>query len=118
MTKLPAVKHEAIRTCIATGVKKPKKDMVRLVRLPDGQVAVDLTGKLRGRGANLDMNMESFMIAVKKGAIERALKLDKKLTTSEIEGLRADFIGAMEEKTFRTGNKPVVIRISRDALPQ
>lgn len=110
-------KHIPLRTCIATGVKKPKKELVRLVRLESGQVTFDLTGKVRGRGASLDSNMAAFDLAIKKSAIERALKLEKKLTPDEISDLRIQFENVLEEKNFRSGNKPVTVRVSRDAIP-
>lgn len=108
--------HIPYRTCIATGVKKPKKELMRLVRLPDGAVKVDPTGKMRGRGANLDSSIEAFDIAVKKGAIERALKLDQKLSSTQISNLRSEFERIVAEKQFRAGQKVVTVRVSRDSL--
>lgn len=118
----PASKAEPIRTCIGTGVKKPKRDMVRLVRLPkeedakDFIVAVDPKGKLRGRGANLDTTIEAFDAAVKKNAIERALKLERKLTAAELAQLREDFVQVLSEREFRRGNKPVKLKIKKEQL--
>jgi len=109
-------KHIPIRTCIATGVSKPKGELIRLVRLADEKVVVDLSGREKGRGANLDMNVEAFDLAVKKKAIERALKLEKNLTESDIETLREEFINALEERKFRKGNKPVTIRVAKEVL--
>jgi uncharacterized protein len=117
-----ASKAEPIRTCIGTGVKKPKRDMVRLVRLPkeedakDFVVAVDPKGKLRGRGANLDTTVEAFDMAVKKNAIERALKLERKLTAAELAQLREDFVHVLSEREFRRGNKPVKLKIKKEQL--
>lgn len=112
----PLQKHIPMRTCIATGVKKPKNGLIRLVKLANGVVVVDLNGKERGRGANLDMNIEAFDLAVKKKAIERALKLEKKLTSLEIENLRKDFVSALELKEFRQGKKSVTIRVDKEEL--
>jgi uncharacterized protein len=116
MPKTVQVKPQPLRTCIATGVKKPKSEMIRLVRLPAGNVVVDPTGKLRGRGANLDMNEAAFDLAVKKNAIDRALKLEKKLSQAELAQLKQDFLEAIQIRNFRHGNKPVVVRIERDKL--
>ncbi|HOY46896.1 MAG TPA: YlxR family protein [Candidatus Dojkabacteria bacterium] len=109
-----AEKHIAIRTCIATGEKHPKSEMIRLVKEDDGSVAIDLKGKLKGRGANLSMDIAAFELAIKKKAINRALKLEKALTEEQINKLREEFLKAIEHKKFRKGNKPVTIEISKE----
>ena len=109
-----AEKHVAIRTCIATGEKHPKVDMIRLVKAEDGSVAIDIKGKLKGRGANLSMDIAAFELAIKKKAINRALKLEKPLNEEQINKLREEFLNAIEHKKFRKGNKPVVIAISKE----
>lgn len=114
--KLQTNKHVPIRTCIGTGVKKPKNELIRLVRLPDGVVKIDLKGKERGRGASIDTNERAFDLAVKRGAIEKSLKLEKKLSQDKLERLKLDFIDAIEEKSFRQGNKPVTIRVKKEDL--
>lgn len=45
------VKKLPERTCVVTHEKCLKKDLIRIVRCPDGVVRVDLTGKMNGRGA-------------------------------------------------------------------
>jgi predicted RNA-binding protein YlxR (DUF448 family) len=111
-----ATKHVPIRTCIATGQKKPKNEMIRLLKMPDGSVTVDIKGREKGRGANLTMDITSFDLAVKKNAISRALKLERKLSTEEISKLREEFLNAIDEKSFRSGSKSVTLKISRDQL--
>lgn len=119
---MEGTKQVAMRTCIATGVKKPKSEMVRVVRLMDEDdsqkviVKIDPKGKERGRGANIDSNIEAFELAVKKGAIERALKLESKLTVDEISQLRKDFNEVIDERKFRQGNKRVVYKVSKEEL--
>ena len=39
------------RTCMACQEKKDKRELVRIVRSPEGEISVDLTGKKPGRGA-------------------------------------------------------------------
>ncbi len=109
---MPKEKHEALRTCIGTGKEYPKKEMIRFVRKYDGNVVIDLKGKEKGRGANLSMSLEAFDKAVKKKAFQRTLKLTKPLTGEELAGLRKQFAEAVEQKQFRSGNKPVTIKIS------
>lgn len=109
-------KHVPMRTCIATGIKLPKNELLRLVRSSDGAVKVDLRSKLEGRGANISMNMEAFDLAIKKRAISRALKLEKPLTKEEIDQLRIEFQIAIDEKKFRPKEKPVTIRVKKEEV--
>lgn len=117
-------KKVPMRTCIGTGIKKPKSQLIRLVRLDDPEnpgsfkVEVDPKGKLRGRGASVDTSMEAFDAAAKKGAIERALKLESKLTAAELAQLRDDFTKVISEREFRRGNKPVKLKIKKDRFTE
>jgi predicted RNA-binding protein YlxR (DUF448 family) len=96
-----------------TKERKPKMELMRLVRI-DGDVKVDPKGKIRGRGANISMDAKVFDEAAKKHMIERALKLEKKLSKEKLEKLRKEFIEAIEERKFRKGSKPVVVRVGKD----
>lgn len=109
-------KHVPMRTCIATGNKLPKNELIRLVKTPEGLVKVDTRSKLGGRGANLTMSMEAFDLAVKKKAISRALKLERSLTKAEIEYLRKDFEESIAERKFRPKDRPVTIRVKKSDL--
>lgn len=102
-----------MRMCIVTREKKPKMELMRLVRVGD-EVRVDPKGKERGRGANIAMDLEVFDQAVKKNIIARALKLERKLKPREIEELRNDFQEAIEERKFRQGNQPVVVKVDKE----
>jgi predicted RNA-binding protein YlxR (DUF448 family) len=44
-------KHIPIRTCIVCRIKKPKKDLLRLVLTPEGVVVLDISQRMSGRGA-------------------------------------------------------------------
>lgn len=107
-------KHVALRTCIGTGKQLPKTEMVRIVKTESGEVCIDPKGKLKGRGANLCMDPQAFEMAVKKNAFKRALKLTRNLTKLQISKLRTDFLSTLAEKTFRKGNKPVTITVSKE----
>lgn len=104
-----------MRTCIATGIKKPKNELMRLVN-SDGSIKVDPRSKLSGRGANLTMTLEAFDLAIKKKAIQRALKLEKPLTKEAIQSLRVEFGQAIEERVFRPKDRPVTIRVKKEDL--
>ena len=47
-----------MRTCVVSHEKYPKKELIRVVRTPEGDVVVDDTGKQNGRGAYLKKDME------------------------------------------------------------
>lgn len=61
------------RTCVACRTERQKRDLVRVVRAPDGTVALDRTGKASGRGAYLCADGSCWSSALKKKSIERAL---------------------------------------------
>lgn len=107
-------KHIALRTCIATGEKKDKREMIRLVKLMDDTVVIDIKGKEKGRGANITSNIKAFDLALKKKAIERALKLNKKLNDLEVEKLRQSFIDAIKSRTLRKGSNKISLKVSKE----
>ena len=69
MKKIP------MRRCLATQQSFPKKELLRIVRTPEGEVKVDVTGKLNGKGAYLSKSMEALKIAKDKGVLARALEI-------------------------------------------
>jgi predicted RNA-binding protein YlxR (DUF448 family) len=62
-----------MRRCVATGEQLPKKELLRVVRTPEGEVRVDPTGKANGHGAYLKKDPAAVEAAKKKGALKRAL---------------------------------------------
>lgn len=68
MKKIP------MRRCVATYTQAPKKELIRIVRTPEGQVVLDPSGKANGRGAYLLKTLEAMQIARKKGSLEKALE--------------------------------------------
>ncbi len=65
-----------MRRCLATNESFPKKELLRIVRTPEGEVKVDLTGKLNGKGAYLSRSNEALEIARKKKVLARALETE------------------------------------------
>lgn len=65
-----------MRKCLASGESVPKKDLLRIVRTPKGEVKVDTTGKLNGKGAYLKKSLEALEIAKKKNLLSRALEVN------------------------------------------
>ena len=62
------------RTCLACRTTGDKRELIRLVRLPDGRVEVDLTGKKPGRGAYICPEASCWEAALKKGRLDAALR--------------------------------------------
>ena len=62
------------RTCMACQEKKDKRDLVRIVRSPEGEISVDLTGKKPGRGAYICPNLECLNQVIKSKRLERSLE--------------------------------------------
>jgi len=69
-------KHVPQRTCIACRRADAKRGLIRLVRTPEGRVEVDPTGKRNGRGAYLCHDPACWDAALKRRALERALRTD------------------------------------------
>lgn len=63
-----------MRKCVVTGEQYPKKDLVRIVRTPEQEVAIDPTGKMNGRGAYIVMEPEVVKTSQKKHILDRHLK--------------------------------------------
>ncbi len=69
-------KHVPQRTCVACRQVRPKKEMIRIVRSPEGDIEVDETGKKSGRGAYLCPNKACWEIALTKNKLEHALETE------------------------------------------
>ena len=74
--KAPAVrpKRYPARTCVACRTTRQKRELVRVVRTPDGRVVLDESGRLAGRGAYLCRDGSCWRLAVEKGSLQRALE--------------------------------------------
>ena len=62
------------RTCVVTHEKFPKIELLRIVRTPEGNVEIDLTGKKNGRGAYIKKDLEVLNMARKNKALEKHLE--------------------------------------------
>ena len=63
------------RRCVGCGISFPKKDLIRVVRLPDGGAELDPTGKKAGRGAYICRSAECLKKARKAKRLERNLEV-------------------------------------------
>ncbi len=62
------------RTCVACRQVRPKRALLRVVRLAEGRVAVDATGRTAGRGAYLCGSRQCWEAGIKAGRLEHSLK--------------------------------------------
>lgn len=67
------MKKAPVRMCTGCGEHKPKRELVRVVKNPEGEVSLDLTGKKPGRGAYVCKSVECLKKARKARRFERAL---------------------------------------------
>ena len=65
-----------MRKCLATNESFPKKDLLRVVRTPEGEIKVDSTGKLNGKGAYISKSTEALNLAKKTNCLGKALESD------------------------------------------
>lgn len=63
-----------LRTCVITKEKLPKRELLRIVRTPEGEVKADETGKLNGRGAYIKKDVEVLQKAKKSKILEKRLE--------------------------------------------
>ncbi|SES78171.1 RNase P modulator RnpM [Anaerobranca gottschalkii] len=68
------VKKKPERMCVGCQEMKLKKEMIRVVRTKEGDITIDPTGKLAGRGAYICPKVECFKIAFKSKRLEKSLK--------------------------------------------
>lgn len=67
-------RHIPQRTCVSCGTTTAKRELIRLVRTPDGGAEPDPTGKRPGRGAYLCHDPQCWERAAKKGRLDAALR--------------------------------------------
>ena len=70
---MPANRKIPLRKCMGCNEMKPKQELVRVVKSPEGEISLDLTGKKSGRGAYVCRSAECLKKARKARRIEKAL---------------------------------------------
>ena len=68
------VKKVPLRSCVITKEQLPKQELLRIVRTPYGEVQVDETGKLNGRGAYIKKDIEVLEKEKKTGLLAKRLE--------------------------------------------
>lgn len=67
-------KKVPMRMCVGCREMKPKKELLRVVRSPEGAVSIDVTGRRPGRGAYVCHDPECLKRAIKQKQLERAFE--------------------------------------------
>lgn len=70
MKKIP------MRTCVVSREKCEKRDLIRIVRAPEGMVEIDETGKKNGKGAYLKLELDIINKARKTKVLDRVLEVE------------------------------------------
>ncbi len=65
-----------MRQCLGCREMKPKKELIRVVRSPEGEISLDFKGKASGRGAYICPDNACLKKAIKAKALERALSVN------------------------------------------
>jgi predicted RNA-binding protein YlxR (DUF448 family) len=87
-------KHVPQRSCIACRAKLPKRELIRVVRTPEGMLEIDLKGKRAGRGAYLCRKWQCSETALQPGRLSQALKC--KVGAAEVSALKASVSSLIE----------------------
>ena len=88
-----------MRKCIARGRASTKQDLVRFVKQADGQVALDPSGKMAGRGAYVCATLSCLDAACKRRGLDRALraKLDAQTYARLSDEFKTTCLGHIEQ---------------------
>ena len=73
---MPRIKKIPKRICVGCKETKDKKELIRIVRTPNGEVKIDITGKMSGRGAYICCSKECLETALAGKHLERALQVE------------------------------------------
>ncbi len=67
-------KKMPLRMCLGCRVQKDKKELIRVVRTPEGEVELDTTGRKAGRGAYICSDVTCLKRAIKGKVLEKSLQ--------------------------------------------
>ena len=68
-------KKVPMRQCVGCAEMKSKKDLLRVIKTPEDEIVLDVTGRRNGRGAYICASMECLKNAQKRHGLERSLKV-------------------------------------------
>lgn len=68
-------KKVPMRQCVGCAQMKSKKDLIRVIKTPEEEIVLDISGRKNGRGAYICASMECLKNAQKRKGLERSLKV-------------------------------------------
>lgn len=89
------VRKQPQRACIGCGEMKDKKQLIRVLKTPEGEFVIDTTGKKNGRGAYLCRSMDCFEKAAKTKGLDRSFKMS---IPAEVYDRLREELAAVESK--------------------
>lgn len=115
-------KHIPQRTCIGCRSVQAKRELLRIVRTPEGRVVADPTGKLNGRGTYVHKTRECFeSVLGSPGKLQFALKLEAPLARQDLDTLlemAKTFPASDAMETEMKGKHSELRRAQTQAAPQ
>jgi predicted RNA-binding protein YlxR (DUF448 family) len=69
------VRKQPQRTCVGCHLVKAKRELLRIVRTPTGDIVIDKTGKAAGRGAYVCIQRQCLLAALERSRLDRALEI-------------------------------------------
>ncbi len=113
----PQLKQRRVpeRTCIVCKQVRPKRELIRIVRTPDGHVELDPTGKRSGRGAYLCARRSCWEPALRKGKLEHEFEL--KLLPEDHAALEA-YIETLPQETIKPAAPAAALRTKKATTAQ
>lgn len=81
-----------MRKCIGCGEMKEKKELIRIIKTPEGEIVLDKTGRQNGRGAYICGSAECLQKARKNKGLERSFK----------QSINAEIYDALEKELLGT----------------
>lgn len=84
-----------MRMCLGCNEMKPKKELIRVVKSPEGEISIDLTGKKSGRGAYICRSSDCFRAARKSKRFEKTFS--QKIEDSVYDAMENELINYANE---------------------
>lgn len=109
-------KHVPLRTCVSCRETKPKRELLRVVRTPDGHVVLDATGKKSGRGAYLCARLSCWENAMKRKRLEQEFEIT--ISEEDWAGLGAFIATLPKDDPVQTTEQEAKRPASRKKVPE
>jgi uncharacterized protein len=109
-------KHVPLRTCVSCRETKPKRELLRVVRTPDGHVVLDATGKKSGRGAYICARLSCWENAMKRKRLEQEFEIT--ISEEDRAGLDAFIATLPKDDPMQTSEQEAKRSASRKKVPE